>query len=397
MKNHFAILDPLRFAAALGVAVFHLTFWSWAGSSTGVAPGFEHYVAADLQFQSAAPFTWFGWVGVEIFFVISGFVIANSASKSSPREFLIGRTLRLYPAVWVCATLTFIVLLLFAGGSASQFIGPYLKAMLLIPKGLNGQWLDCIYWTLAAEMAFYGLVFCTLLTKKITLRHLAFGLTIWSALFNIFSVLVLSGVIRSEILYFVVLMFRVPCAAFLLNHGCFFALGIWLFMSSKRELTIHEWLAVAVTVLSGFAEIYYFASYVVTNIPIISDQSRFVPVAVWAASVLLIAMAANRSRRPAATASAAAGSLSAQYLRTLGLITYPLYLIHNVVGSAVIRLLVDAGLDQTLAVAAGLVLLVLVCWFICAKVEPAIRSQLAKVFADGGRLPVRVSADVARR
>src|ERR1700758_4154980 len=205
-------------------------FLSWAWSSTGVAPGFEHYVAADLQFQSAAPFTWFGWVGVEIFFVISGFVIANSASKSSAAEFLLGRVLRLYPAVWVCSSLTFLVLLLFAGGSASRFVGPWLKAMLLIPKGLNGQWLDCIYWTLAAEMAFYGLGFCSLLTKKITLRHLAFGLTIYSALFNAFALLVLSGVIRSEILYFVVLMFRVPCAAFLLSHGCFFALGIWLFI-----------------------------------------------------------------------------------------------------------------------------------------------------------------------
>jgi peptidoglycan/LPS O-acetylase OafA/YrhL len=176
-----------------------------------------------------------------------------------------------------------------------------------------------------------------------------------------------------------------------LNHGCFFALGIWLFMSSKRELTIHEWLAVAVTVLSGFAEIYYFASYIVTNIPIISDQSRFVPVAVWAASVLLIAVAANRSRRPAA----AAQSINAQYLRTLGLITYPLYLIHNVVGSAIIRLLVDAGVDQTLAVVASLVLLVLVCWFICAKVEPAIRGRLAKVLLQPA--PVRVRADTARR
>jgi peptidoglycan/LPS O-acetylase OafA/YrhL len=390
MKNHFPLLDPLRFAAALGVAVFHLTFWSWAWPSTGVAPGFEHYVAADLQFQSAAPFTWFGWVGVEIFFVISGFVIANSAAKSSAAEFLLGRTLRLYPAVWVCSTLTFIVLLVFASGSASEFVGPYLKAMLLIPKGLNGQWLDCIYWTLAAEMAFYGLVFCTLLTRKITLRHLAFGLTIWSALFNAFSLLVLSGVIRSEILYFVVLMFRVPCAAFLLSHGCFFALGIWLFTSAKRKLTAHEWLAVAVTVLSGFAEIYYFASYLLINIPVISDQSPFVPVAVWAASVLLIGVAADRSRRATATASStAARSMSAHYLRTgylrtLGLITYPLYLIHNVVGSAIIRVLVDAGLDESVAVAAGLVLLVLVCWFICSKIEPAIRGQLARAFSDAG-------------
>src|SRR6201985_1780946 len=197
MKNHFPLLDPLRFGAALGVAIFHQMFWSSAWVVIG-RPGFERFFAADAIYASAAPFTWFGWVGVEIFFVISGFVIANSAIKSSPKEFLIGRALRLYPAVWVCATLTFIVLLLFAGGSAAKFIGPYLKAMLLIPKGLNGQWLDCIYWTLAAEMAFYGLVFCALLTKKTTLRHLAWGLTFYSAAFNGFALLVLSGVIRSE-------------------------------------------------------------------------------------------------------------------------------------------------------------------------------------------------------
>lgn len=406
MKNHFPILDPLRFAAALVVAVFHLTFWSWAWPSLGVAPGFEHFVSAGLQFPSAAPFTWFGWVGVEIFFVISGFVIANSARNVSAKEFLIGRVLRLYPAVWVCATLTFIVLLVFASGSASTFVGPYLKAMLLIPKGLNGQWLDCIYWTLAAEMAFYALVFLSLLTKKFTLRQLAWALTLYSAAFNALSLLVLSGVIKSEILYFVVLMFRVPCAAWLLNHGCFFALGIWLFMSANRKLTAHEWLAVAVTVLSGFAEIYYFASYLLIESPAIAGQSPYVPILVWAAAVLLIAIAADRSRRSAGTApSHTATSSSAHYLRTLGLITYPLYLIHNVVGSAIIRLLVDAGLDGALAVGVGLGIVVLICWFICAKVEPAIRDQLRRVFSDAGRLsqaeprrplPVRVSADSRR-
>src|ERR1700744_4570676 len=188
---HFPLLDPLRFGAAFGVALFHQMFWSWAWVSIG-HPGLERTVAADVQYPSAAPFTWFGWVGVEIFFVISGFVIANSASESSATEFLFSRALRLYPAVWVCATATFIVLLLFASGSATEFIIPYLRAMLLIPKGINGQWIDCVYWTLAAEMAFYGLVFCALLTKKITLRHLAWGLTIYSAAFNLFSVLVVS-------------------------------------------------------------------------------------------------------------------------------------------------------------------------------------------------------------
>lgn len=388
MKNYFSVLDPLRFGAALCVAVFHLTFWSWAWPSTGVAPGFEHYVAADVQFQSTAPFTWFGWVGVEIFFVISGFVIANSAEKSSAAEFLFGRALRLYPAVWVCATLTFIVLLLFAGGSSSEFILPYVRAMLLIPKGINGQWIDCIYWTLAAEMAFYGLVFCTLLTKKITLRHLAFGLTIYSGAFNAFSLLVLSGVIRSEILYFVVLMFRVPCATWLLSHGCFFALGIWLFISANRKLTPVEQLAVAVTCLSGCAEIFYFSSYLSLNIPAISGQSPFVPIVVWAAAVLLIAWAANRSRVSSGGASPdAAGYFRTHYFRTLGLITYPLYLTHNVIGSAIIRLLIDAGMDESLAVVTGLSVLVLVCWFISAKIEPAVRRLLRELFSNFELLP----------
>lgn len=387
MKNHFPLLDPLRFGAALTVAIFHQMFWSWAWVSVGV-PGFERYVAADVLYPSAAPYTWFGWVGVEVFFVISGFVIANSASKSSPTEFLLGRALRLYPAVWVCATATLLVLVLFGSGKASELIVPYIHAMTLVPKGVTHQWLDGVYWTLAAEVAFYGLVFCAMLTKTITLRHLAFGLTIYSAVFNAVALLVLSCTTPSDLPYLVILMFRVPCAAFLLTHGCFFALGIWLFISANRELTTLERIAVAVTVLSGAAEIYFFASFFLTSIPAIADQSALVPIMVWAAAVGLIAWCATRNRRSTATAPREAPA----YWRTLGLITYPLYLTHNVVGTAIIRVLVDAGLDATTAVWVQLGMLVLICWFICAKIEPAIRAAMTKAIAYFGQLPERLPA-----
>jgi len=197
----------------------------------------------------------------------------------------------------------------------------------MVPKGVTGQWLDGVYWTLAAETAFYGLVYCAMLTKKVTLRHLALGLTIYSAIFNAFSLVVLSCTTPSDLPYLIILMFRVPAAAYLLNHGCFFALGIWLFISANRELTKLERIAVAVTCLSGAAEIYYFASFFLTSIPAIADQSALVPIMVWAAAVLLIAFAANRNRnrRAAGTASREAPA----YWRTLGLITYPFYLMHN--------------------------------------------------------------------
>jgi len=386
VKNHFPLLDPLRFATALGVAIFHQMFWSWAWVSIGV-PGFERTVAADVLFPSAAPFTWFGWVGVEIFFVISGFVIANSASKSSPTEFLLGRALRLYPAVWVCATATLLVLVLFGTEPVSKFIVPYIHAMTLVPKGVTGDWLDGVYWTLAAEAAFYGLVFCAMLTKKITLRHLAFGLTIYSAVFNAIALVVLSCTTPSDLPYLIILMFRVPCAAFLCTHGCFFALGIWLFISANRELTKLEQAAVAVTVLSGVAEIYFFASFFLTCIPAIADQSALVPIAVWAAAVGLIAWCANRNRRAAGAASSAEAPA---FLRTLGLITYPLYLTHNVIGTEVIRVLVEAGLDATSAVWVAIGMLVLLCWFICAKIEPSIRSAMMQAIAYFGQLPERL-------
>ena len=123
---------------------------------------------------------------------------------------------------------------------------------------------------------------------------------------------------------------------------------------------------------------YYFSSFLLTAIPAISDQSAFLPILVWAAAVWLIAFAANKSRQAAGTASPEAPA----YWRTLGLITYPLYLTHNVSGTAMICVLTDAGLDASLAVWASLAMLVPVCWFICAKVEPAIRRLLSEIFSN---------------
>ncbi|WP_247407518.1 hypothetical protein [Bradyrhizobium sp. 76] len=235
------------------------------------------------------------------------------------------------------ATATLLVLLIFGSGPAFEFILPYILAMLMVPKGVTGQWLDGVYWTLAAETAFYGLVFCAMLAKKITLRHLAWGLTIIQC-DRVTGVVVhdagrlalpdrsdVSGAVRG-----------IPADTWLLLCP-----GNLAVHSANRELTGLEQVAVAVTCLSGAAEIYFFASFFLSSIPAISDQLALVPIMVRAVAVLLIAFVANRNRRSVGIVSSEAPA----YWRTLGLITYPFYLPHNVVGTAIIRFLVDAGLD----------------------------------------------------
>ena len=77
MRSHVYPLDAVRLFAALSVMVYHLSFYSWASKDSVVGHMLNHATA----FPAATPFTSWGWVGVEIFFVNSGFVIANSANR----------------------------------------------------------------------------------------------------------------------------------------------------------------------------------------------------------------------------------------------------------------------------------------------------------------------------
>src|SRR3954471_184909 len=79
-----AELDALRGLAALGVALFHFSLLDPAAG-----PGFA-----------------IGASGVDLFFIISGFVILMTLERTRDwKDFLVGRFSRLYPAYWACVTL----------------------------------------------------------------------------------------------------------------------------------------------------------------------------------------------------------------------------------------------------------------------------------------------------
>ena len=105
MHRYYHGLDAVRFFSACAVCVFHLGFYAWAAEYSSMERIFAHAATFDLL----TPIAWMGWIGVQIFFVISGFVIANSANGATPFGFLRSRMLRLWPAAWVCATITLLV------------------------------------------------------------------------------------------------------------------------------------------------------------------------------------------------------------------------------------------------------------------------------------------------
>ncbi len=146
-RGHLPAITGIRGIAALLIVVFHmfLEFRKATGSGDAM-PGMR-----------------FGWVGVDLFFVLSGFLLAWvlwSANKDprSPRlwkSYIVQRSLRIIPTYYVALLATMIML-----GVFSLIVdrpGAFLMHLLLLqtfdPTSFNA--VSPLYWTLVVELHFY--------------------------------------------------------------------------------------------------------------------------------------------------------------------------------------------------------------------------------------------------
>ncbi len=191
-KGRILLIEYLRGLAALSVVWFHLTTTypdNWVRASGSL-----------------------GWLGVEVFFVISGFVIplsiASAYAHYSVQEFprfLTRRLLRLEPPYLLSVFLALLLWQLsaitpgFQGADAEWNSGQILAHLLYLIPLTDYAWLQPVYWSLAWEFAFYilmGLLFPLVGTLE---RRVY-----WYLVAGVLSALVLFDVLNERVLLFVI-------------------------------------------------------------------------------------------------------------------------------------------------------------------------------------------------
>jgi peptidoglycan/LPS O-acetylase OafA/YrhL len=353
-------LDLLRFAAAFAVMLYHLAFWSWAFPAGQVALASKGLA----DFRDWPLITAVGWIGVQVFFVISGFVIATSAANSTASRFFISRFTRLVPAAWVCATITLIAWLLIDVGSPSSHLREYVKSIAFVPVP---AWIDSVYWTLGVEIAFYALVLALVASKRFhwlkpvictvglvsTLFWLGYGYAAMdrdSALFEWFRALQRSRLAQLT----------------LLHHGVFFAIGVLLWMQLMRKSSLGQTLWLLLFTVGGCMQILADASLKFEKTGLMG--SPIVACVIWLGAMLLLFWMVRNNDLICALPEGALRTL-----RRLGLVTYPLYLLHNVTGGAVLGTLLGSGLGSTDALLLTIAAIIALSWWVSVKPEPALQ------------------------
>lgn len=290
-------IDLFRFIAAIGVVLFHYTFRGATADNL-----------SSIKFPILAPLFKYGYLGVDLFFIISGFVILLSIKDESIRKFFTSRVSRLYPAYWLCLIITSVVILFYGAPNfkISHFqIG--INAS-MFQSFFNVKNIDGAYWSLGVELKFYILIGLYLLIKKyreISIYHVIY---FWLLLMIPYLILKDSTTFKyinhlliirwspyfiAGILYYQIYSSRINIKDVFLAVICL-GLSIYLGIEQIQNLEEHYHVSFSPTIIS----LIIFTSYALMFIVSIGGMQF----------------------------------INSKNLLKLGILTYPLYLLHQNIG-----------------------------------------------------------------
>lgn len=338
--GRLAVVDGLRIFAALMVVAFH--YLALPGEwREPMATNFPHtHVAAS-----------FGWLGVELFFLISGFVICMSCWGRTVSQFAVSRFVRLYPAYWFAVILTTVVVTALAGGLEPVSRIGLLANATMLSTSFGYPYVDPVYWTLSVELHFY-VIFAFVAWRGLTYWKVVGFCTAWGALGGAFLLLhVGPGVVHE---------FVDP------EYCWYFIGGVAFFLIHKFGPRWPSILLVLGSLAVALPTIYDIGSQ---NVP---ELGFTYPM--WPVPALVIAFYAAM----ALVASRRLDNLRWRWFGVAGAATYPLYLIHEYVGWEIIGRLQDR-LDHGLLVLILVVVMLVAAWVLHEFVENPIATLLRRV------------------
>lgn len=345
-REYFANLDMLRFLAALWVVITH---YGYIGPSMGVT-GYNL-----TENSVAAVFFKYGYLGVPLFFILSGFVIshvsANSTGWKDAPQFMANRISRLMPAFWACMTISAIAIMML-GFSDAVSLKIWAANLILLPQALGQPFVDGVYWTLVLEFVFYGWVFL-LIGFGVFHRNFLTVCGAWLAISfaNIF-------VLNSAIIEMVFITYY--AGAFVAGMVIWHARGHgW----SKQHFALL--LLAAASLSLGIRDLGtqdHLANFNAAPALWVTTLCSFLCIGAVFLGVYLKDIPVKKS-----------------FALALGAISYPLYLLHQEAGYAVLRLTSEIGFDPLLVASTLTLFFIGLAYLVHVTLEKPIRAALVRI------------------
>ncbi|MEV7590971.1 acyltransferase [Streptomyces sp. NPDC089922] len=336
-----AALDGVRVLAAFSVLFYHYAALesAWGEPTSGVFP-LAHAMAV------------YGWLGVEIFFLVSGFVICMSAWGRSVGDFAVSRVSRLFPAYWVAVVFTSLVLFTWPEVRRVGSLSDVMVNLSMLQGGVGVPHIDDAYWTLFVELKFY-LLFAVVVLRGVTYRNCVLFCGLWT----------LAGVVAPAVDNGLLSFFAVPSAS------PYFIAGMAFHLMRRFGPNAVLWAVVGVQFLLAQ---HYVHPRMITNLGRATTEQT----PAWPAHLIIALGFAVM----AAIALGALDGIRWRWLPHAGAVTYPLYLIHMMAGLTLIHHFRRevAPVPLVLGVTATMVVL---AWLVHRLIE----RPLGRVLGDGLR------------
>ncbi|ANG98116.1 hypothetical protein A8A54_17505 [Brucella pseudogrignonensis] len=335
--KHIYGLDILRLVSAIAVMLFHFAF---RGEAAGELPAVDipHFM------KSVASY---GYLGVSIFFIISGFVIAYSAEGQKPFNFLISRFSRIYPTFLIIMSVSALVIWLSGNPLFQISSDQYLANIFIFSKLLGQSFVDGAYWSIVLELIFYGWIFILIALRQFHNIIRIIPLWLGFSFLNEFY-------IGSEHLQ----------NLFITEYSGFFAMGI-IYSRLRRQRSFY---AVLLFILAAIFAIYTTlagAEWAEKTYSIKRSPVAMTAIILASIAVLLLLTKLN------------IGQKHQRMLGILGGMTYALYLVHQNVGYIAITALLS-NLGPVTAIVITMIGLILFATLFHVVVERRINPMIKK-------------------